>query len=117
MLLKNSAVIFVKRPSGTDKYHPEFDRYELHEVMVFEKQAVGSDNRDAGSCVIYYFPARSRVTGGKFPEIRPGDLCVAGKCSAAFDPLADSDICRRITSVAKRTNGTERTHHIVIEAV
>ena len=112
MLLKDSAVIFVKRSSGTDKYHPEFDRYELHEVMVFEKQAVGSDGRDTGSCVIYFFPERSRVTGGKFPDIHPGDLCAAGKCGAA-----DTDLCRRITSVVKRTNGTERTHHIVIEAV
>lgn len=116
MLLKDSATVLVKRSSKADRYRLEFHRYELHEVMVFEKQSVGSDNRDTGSCVIYFFPGRSRVTGGgKLPKIHPGDLCAAGKCSLPFDSLTDE--YRRIVSVTEQTNGSERTHYIKIEAV
>lgn len=116
MLLKDSVTVFVKRTSDEDRYRPEFRRYELHDVMVFEKQSVGSDNRDTGSCVIYVFPGRSRVAGGgALPELHPGDFCLAGRCRQSFDPLADGG--SRIVSVTEQTSGSERTRHIKIEAV
>lgn len=116
MLLKDHAALFVRKPAATDPYGTEFTRYDCSRVMVFEKQAAGKDGRDAGSCVIYYFPERSTVTGGKFPEIHPGDYCAAGSWGRQFDPMTH-EAARRIVSVEKRFAGSARTRHIVIEAV
>lgn len=129
MLLSDSVVIYVRRCVGEaaydgDAYGAVFDRYILHSVMVFEKIAVGSDNRDDGKYSVYIFPERSRVydSGGKpvdIPEIRPGDLCSAVWNDSAGEgsvlPLIKD--CRRIISVEPRKNGSGRTHHIVVEAV
>lgn len=118
MFLKDSAVLFVRRPSTEDPYLSVFDRYELYETMVFEKQAVGREEKNEGRCAIYFFPERSRVKGGAFPALRPGDWCAAGKCADGIDPLTDeSGVCRRIVSVTEHTGGSGRVRHIVIEAI
>ncbi len=131
MLLKDRATFFVRQNSDSDPYGVVFRRFELRDVMVFEKRSVswdgtvGGDCGDGGRCVIYFFPERSKAfkgrRGGKtgdFPELRPGDLCVVGACREKFDPLTDeTGLCRRIVSVEKRTCGSENIHHIVIEAI
>lgn len=126
MVMKDRATIFSPRPSKTDPYAVVYDRYDLCGVMVFEKQAVGADQRDEGRCVIYYFPSRSKISGkqgqlgenGRFPQVNPGDICVVGPCKGNYKPGRDDTTgCRQIVSVEKRTAGSEQIHHIVIEAV
>ena len=125
MFLKDRATVFVSRPSKADPYDVVFDRYDLRDVMIFEKKASGADGRDEGKCVIYFFPKRSHILGCsargtecEFPEFRPGDRCVIGVCRGNFNPKNDEDgICCRIVSVEKRFCGSENAHHIVIEAV
>ncbi len=131
MLLKDRATVFMRQEPEADPYGVAFRRFDLRGVMVFEKQAVsldravGGDRGDGGRCVVYFFPARSEIVGKRrgdpadgFPKVSPGDLLVVGACRDRFDPCADADgICRRIVSVEKRTCGSERVHHIVIEAI
>lgn len=122
MLLKDSATLFLRRQTemGEDPYAASFDRYVLCSIMAFEKEAAGADNREAGRLVLYFFPAQSRVYRSgvglsAFPQVRPGDYCMTGVYGQSFDPIEGD--CRRIVSVERRTVGSTRTHHVVIEAV
>lgn len=125
MFLKDRATVFVGRPSKTDPYDVVYDRFDLRNVMAFEKQSVGIDGRDEGRCLIYFFPRSSRLSGRNtavtedgFPVFRPGDYCVVGACRGSYNPKTDGGgLCRRIVSVEKRCCGSENACHVVLEAV
>lgn len=118
MLLKDRVSVFRLRPLAEDSYGKEVQRMDISSVMVFEKRSVGVESRDVGKCVVYAFPGRSKVSGGQLTEIQPGDLVAVGACRGNFDPLTDSrGLCRRIVSVENRFCGSDRVHHVVIEAI
>ena len=118
MLLKDRVTVFRLIPSASDPYGVTVCRMDLSGVMVFEKRAVGAENRENGRCAAYCFPHRSKVSVGELTDIQPGDLMVSGVCRRGYDPLADENgLCRRIVSVDCRFCGSDRVHHVVIEAV
>lgn len=118
MILKDRVTVFRLSPAESDPYGVTVCRSDLIEVMVFEKKAVGADFRDEGKCVIYCFLRGSKVSAGELMDIQQGDLVVVGACRRNYDPIADDEgRCRRIVSVEERSCGTDRMHHLVIEAV
>lgn len=118
MILKDRVTVFRLLPSDTDPYGTAVARMDINNVMVFEKRSVGAEFRDEGRCVVYCFPHRSSVSGGKLSDIALGDLVVVGACRGSFDPVTDElGLCRRIVSVEERSCGSAGMHHLVIEAV